>query len=516
MVSEFISYVGWLKMWIYMSFQQSYFHHSHSLLLDPPGSVGCKNCLMNDVDLSINTSSGTRYPNGRTSRDSKNTVERIITNPSHGEEVSIFVDATNFATKSQKYSLAITGCFHEAGALRGMNTAPASSPSLSSNNMVTTSSSSSCPNRLFEMQIDTSYGNQLSWNLIESQTNGGIETLINGSGNQNTRTYKSSVCLNSSLRYRFQLRNTNGGNIIGQYKLTYQGLVIFNSANSQSSLGKVSSFRFKTNQNGVYQPLGSNTFMPHVQLTEAAEIGVGGVDDGSGNMIMAETIYEDSNRAPGGDIYDDEEEGEETVGTIDYSLEEVEQQEYNIIPVTEESEEEAVEQQDDDIHEDLGSVDHYLSMEGNIDKDDSTADSCSGSSPCPDTVTHFCKMPAAGLCESESEMGTCTRFGAGFFCTQDITAVCGCDGIVYSNLCSANYQSGVNAQCALEPESTLQAGQPCGQDDCVMVIKDYIQSGSSRTFVAQKLHHDEDYLSIERGLDDDDEINDDDEGDESV
>ena len=76
-------------------------------------------------------------------------------------------------------------------------------------------------------------------------------------------------------------------------------------------------------------------------------------------------------------------------------------------------------------------------------------------------------MPAAGLCESESEIGTCTKFGAGFFCTQDITPVCGCDGIVYSNLCSANYQSGVNAQCALEPESKLQAGQPCGQIDCV-------------------------------------------------
>ena len=47
------------------------------------------------------------------------------------------------------------------------------------------------------------------------------------------------------------------------------------------------------------------------------------------------------------------------------------------------------------------------------------------------------------------------------------------------------------------------------------VIKDYIQSGSSRTFVAQKLHHDGDYVSIERGLDDD-EINQDIKGDESV
>ena len=495
---------------------------SPTILLDPPGSVGCKNCLMNDVDLSIQTSSGTRYPNGRTSRDSKNTVERIVTNPSHGEGVSILVDATNFATKAQRYSLAITGCFREAGASRGTNTAqPASSSSSSTTNMATTSASTSCPNKLFEMQINTSYGNQLSWNLIESQTNGGIETLINGSGNQNTRTYESSVCLNSSLRYRFQLRNTNGGNIRGQYKLIYRGLVIFNSANSQSSLGKVSSFRFKTNQNGVYQPLGSNTFMPHVQLTEAAEIGAGGVDFGSGNMIMAETIHADSNRAPVGDIYDDEEgEGEETVGTIDYSLEEVEQQEN--IPVTEESEEEeAVEQLDDDMHEDLGSVDHFLSMdyEDNIDKNDSTDDSCSGSSPCPDTATHFCKMPAAGLCDTESEMGTCTKFGAGFYCTQDLTPVCGCDGIVYSNLCSANYQSGVNAQCALDPESTLQAGQLCGQDDCVssaMEIEDFILGGSSRTFLAQKLPHDEDYVSIERGLDDDDEIIEYDEGDESV
>ena len=46
---------------------------------DPPGSVGCTHCVMNDLDLYIEDIQGNQkfYPNGLSSRDRKNTVERI-------------------------------------------------------------------------------------------------------------------------------------------------------------------------------------------------------------------------------------------------------------------------------------------------------------------------------------------------------------------------------------------------------------------------------------------------------
>lgn len=46
---------------------------------DAPGSVGCTSCVMNDLDLYIEEVNGVEkfYPNGLSSRDRKNTVERI-------------------------------------------------------------------------------------------------------------------------------------------------------------------------------------------------------------------------------------------------------------------------------------------------------------------------------------------------------------------------------------------------------------------------------------------------------
>jgi len=73
---------------------------------------------MNDLDLTVKTSTGTRYPNGRNSRDKTNTVERIQLSTSNEEEVQVVVNARNFATNQQKYSLAITGCFQEGKASR--------------------------------------------------------------------------------------------------------------------------------------------------------------------------------------------------------------------------------------------------------------------------------------------------------------------------------------------------------------------------------------------------------------
>ena len=78
---------------------------------DPPSAVGCRNCLVNDLDLSVKTSSGVRYPNGQNNKDSVNTVERVHFTPENNSEVRVIVAASNLATYGQTYSLAVTGCF---------------------------------------------------------------------------------------------------------------------------------------------------------------------------------------------------------------------------------------------------------------------------------------------------------------------------------------------------------------------------------------------------------------------
>ena len=66
---------------------------------------------MNDLDLSVKTSSGVSYPNGQNNKDSLNTVERVHFTPENNSEVRVIVAASNLATYGQTYSLAVTGCF---------------------------------------------------------------------------------------------------------------------------------------------------------------------------------------------------------------------------------------------------------------------------------------------------------------------------------------------------------------------------------------------------------------------
>ena len=87
--------------------------HLSFSISDPPGAIGCTRCVVNDLDLSVKTATGTKYPNGLNTIDTKNTVERVKASTTDGEEVRIIVDARNFVDKGQKYSLAITDCFSE-------------------------------------------------------------------------------------------------------------------------------------------------------------------------------------------------------------------------------------------------------------------------------------------------------------------------------------------------------------------------------------------------------------------
>ena len=58
---------------------------------------------------------------------------------------------------------------------------------------------------------------------------------------------------------------------------------------------------------------------------------------------------------------------------------------------------------------------------------------------------------------------TCTEYGSQFACaTSHWAPVCGCDDIVYSNTCKANYQNGMNVLCSLNHEdSSVMSGGSC-------------------------------------------------------
>ena len=87
---------------------------SSTLVWYDPGfaAVGCQNCLVNNLDLSIKIPSGDiKHPNGLFSSDEKNNAERIGLDAAGAGKYKVIVNATNMATPSQRYSLIVTGCF---------------------------------------------------------------------------------------------------------------------------------------------------------------------------------------------------------------------------------------------------------------------------------------------------------------------------------------------------------------------------------------------------------------------
>ena len=76
----------------------------------------CSKCLLNDLDLYV-TKSGNEdlkyYPNGKSFKDSANTVERVVfgTGVADGDVYTIHVSADNLSTASQTFALVATGCF---------------------------------------------------------------------------------------------------------------------------------------------------------------------------------------------------------------------------------------------------------------------------------------------------------------------------------------------------------------------------------------------------------------------
>jgi len=85
--------------------------------LDLPGLPGCKKCLINDLDLSLQVGGKgiTYFPNGLNTKDSKNNAERIIISQvQHGDSMKVFVKAAD-VDSFQNFSLVATGCFAGSG-----------------------------------------------------------------------------------------------------------------------------------------------------------------------------------------------------------------------------------------------------------------------------------------------------------------------------------------------------------------------------------------------------------------
>ena len=232
---------------------------------DPPGPVGCTKCLVNDLDLSIKDGLTVVHPNGRSSPDTTNNVERIRTLPEvnrNGQEMRIFVNAKNLAFHGQKYSLVVTGCFtREVSVMKPVNTdrAPAAEekPAASTTRppllleMIETKLG--CPSeRLFKLDLNTSTdGESLAWDLVMSTADNGIETVASGAGYNNFALFSEKMCLDAGRRYRFRIRNMSGGSIASTIGLDYGGEKLFDSSQRDQELGRVSSYRFRTSDSGA-------------------------------------------------------------------------------------------------------------------------------------------------------------------------------------------------------------------------------------------------------------------------
>eukprot|EP00566_Odontella_aurita_P002988 CAMPEP_0113533400 /NCGR_PEP_ID=MMETSP0015_2-20120614/4586_1 /TAXON_ID=2838 /ORGANISM="Odontella" /LENGTH=1015 /DNA_ID=CAMNT_0000432453 /DNA_START=81 /DNA_END=3125 /DNA_ORIENTATION=+ /assembly_acc=CAM_ASM_000160 len=83
--------------------------------MDPEVYLGCKECVVNDLDIIITRNESTDevfYPNGRSSRDDTNNAERIvIADANDGDSFILNVTAFNLDSVTQQFALVATGCF---------------------------------------------------------------------------------------------------------------------------------------------------------------------------------------------------------------------------------------------------------------------------------------------------------------------------------------------------------------------------------------------------------------------
>lgn len=169
----------------------------------------------------------------------------------------VVVNANNFATGFQRYSLAILGCLSK----------PTDSPSAApqgqgqGKSLDSTKSATSCPDsELFELELTTAADgeNKMIWDLINPTENQASNTIISGpdaSQYQENETYYYSACLQPN-RYRFKMLNIGGAS----YKLTIGGEEVLDSA-SLNHPSNLYSFRFRMTASG-YAPIARTRTRP--------------------------------------------------------------------------------------------------------------------------------------------------------------------------------------------------------------------------------------------------------------
>lgn len=83
--------------------------------MEPGSPAYCNRCMLNDLDLFVTKNGGDLkyYPNGRSTKDDVNTVERVSFEDgvSDGDNFTIHVVAENLITQDQQFALVATGCF---------------------------------------------------------------------------------------------------------------------------------------------------------------------------------------------------------------------------------------------------------------------------------------------------------------------------------------------------------------------------------------------------------------------
>ena len=95
--------------------------------MDPPGAVGCKACVLNDLDLAVYLKRAPEqifYPNSlRTNPERIDNAERIkISGLRRRDKIIVEVKASNLVTTSQRYALVANGCPNLTGFYVDFNT----------------------------------------------------------------------------------------------------------------------------------------------------------------------------------------------------------------------------------------------------------------------------------------------------------------------------------------------------------------------------------------------------------
>lgn len=139
---------------------------------DIAGTIGCQNCLLNNLDLSVQQDSfgNTTHPNGGLEPDTVNNSERVrISNVGPGESFTVRVYAANLATAEQKYSLVVSGCgIGDRTSTLAPVTSESSTPAPSPMPVVAATTSS---------PISAAWENDMLEKINTERTNAGVPTV---------------------------------------------------------------------------------------------------------------------------------------------------------------------------------------------------------------------------------------------------------------------------------------------------------------------------------------------------